>query len=118
MADFVFNRFIWKRGMQRGLAHWLIMWGTAIGAGHHLSPGVRLGPLQALHRERPGRLPRQRVRLRRGRVRDALWFGFFIFHGLVWSSLLVVAGVLLALRRRLRDQGVARFSSSARTSCR
>src|SRR5947208_462716 len=34
-------------------------------------------------------------------------FGFVVFHGLVWSSLLVVAGVLLALRRRLRDGGAA-----------
>src|SRR5207245_6675417 len=33
--------------------------------------------------------------------------GFFIFHGLVWSSLLVIVGVLLALRRRLRDHGAA-----------
>ena len=30
-----------------------------------------------------------------------------VFHGLVWSSLLVIAGVLLALRRRLRDHGAA-----------
>jgi len=34
-------------------------------------------------------------------------FGFLVFHGLVWSSFLVIAGVLLALRRRLRDHGAA-----------
>jgi hypothetical protein len=33
--------------------------------------------------------------------------GFMVFHGLVWSSVLVIAGVLLALRRRLRDHGAA-----------
>ena len=33
--------------------------------------------------------------------------GFFIFHGLVWSSILVIFGVLVALRRRLRDHGEA-----------
>src|SRR5262249_10133041 len=30
-----------------------------------------------------------------------------LFHGLVWASLLVIPGVLLALRRRLRDRGAA-----------
>jgi hypothetical protein len=33
--------------------------------------------------------------------------GHLIFHGLVWSSFLVIAGVLLALHRRLRDHGAA-----------
>lgn len=34
-------------------------------------------------------------------------FGFVIFHGLVWSSFLVIAGVMLAMRRRMRDHGAA-----------
>src|SRR6516165_2575086 len=29
---FVLNRFIWRRGRQRWLAHWLIMWGCLIAA--------------------------------------------------------------------------------------
>ena len=33
--------------------------------------------------------------------------GFVTFHILVWPSLLIVAGVFLALRRRLRDEGAA-----------
>jgi hypothetical protein len=33
--------------------------------------------------------------------------GHLIFHGLVWSSFPVIAGVALALRRRLRDHGAA-----------
>jgi len=32
---------------------------------------------------------------------------FIIFHGLVWSSFLVLAGVMLAFRRRMRDHGAA-----------
>src|SRR6185369_1146792 len=32
---------------------------------------------------------------------------FLIFHGLVWSALLVIAGVMLAMRRRMRDHGAA-----------
>jgi hypothetical protein len=30
---------------------------------------------------------------------------FLIFHGLVWSSFLVIAGVMLAFRRRMIDRG-------------
>ena len=33
--------------------------------------------------------------------------GFFLFHGLVWSSFLVIAGVMLAMRRRMREEGAA-----------
>ena len=34
-------------------------------------------------------------------------FGFLTFHGLVWSSILVIIGVMVSLRRRLRDHGAA-----------
>jgi hypothetical protein len=33
------------------------------------------------------------------------WIGFFIFHGLVWASLLVIPGVMIAMHRRMRDHG-------------
>jgi hypothetical protein len=33
--------------------------------------------------------------------------GFLTFHGLVWASFLVIAGVMLAMRRRMRDHGAA-----------
>jgi hypothetical protein len=32
---------------------------------------------------------------------------FLIFHGLVWSAVLVIGGVMLAMRRRMRDEGAA-----------
>jgi hypothetical protein len=32
---------------------------------------------------------------------------FLIFHGLVWASLLVIPGVMLAMLRRMRDEGAA-----------
>jgi hypothetical protein len=32
---------------------------------------------------------------------------FLIFHGLVWSSILVIGGVMLAMRRRMREEGAA-----------
>ncbi|HRQ40067.1 MAG TPA: hypothetical protein PLD25_19330 [Chloroflexota bacterium] len=34
-------------------------------------------------------------------------FAFFAFHGLVWSSFIVIAGVMLAMRRRMREEGAA-----------
>ena len=34
-------------------------------------------------------------------------FAFLIFHGLVWSAFLVIAGVMLAMRRRMCDHGAA-----------
>ena len=30
-----------------------------------------------------------------------------MFHGLVWASFLVIAGVMLAMRRRMREEGAA-----------
>ena len=35
------------------------------------------------------------------------FFAFLVFHGLVWSAFLVIAGVMLALRRRMREEGAA-----------
>jgi hypothetical protein len=34
-------------------------------------------------------------------------FAFLMFHGLVWSAFLVIGGVMLAMRRRMRDEGAA-----------
>jgi hypothetical protein len=33
---------------------------------------------------------------------------FLIFHGLVWSSILVIAGVMLAMRRRWMSKPLAK----------
>jgi hypothetical protein len=35
------------------------------------------------------------------------WFGFLVFHGLVWAAFLVIPGVMLAMRRRMRNEGAA-----------
>ena len=34
-------------------------------------------------------------------------FAFLVFHGLVWSAFLVIPGVMLAMRRRMIDEGAA-----------
>jgi hypothetical protein len=105
-ADFAGNRFIWRRGLLRGAAHWCIMWGC-------VSAFAITFPLVFgwVHFETPpGDLARYRVHifgLSAGEFTIASLFGFVVFHGLVWSSLLVIAGVLLAMRRRLRDAGTA-----------
>jgi hypothetical protein len=97
---FFANSFIWKRGLARGAAHWLIMWGCVIasaitfplvfgwihfefdGDGFDVYRIVLFGfSVTSIHVES--------------------WFAFFIFHGLVWASFLVIGGVMLAMRRRM-----------------
>ena len=104
--DIALNRFILRRGADRWLAHWLIMWGCVI-AGAITFPLV----FGWLHFEFiPHDLDRYRIFVFGFpafvfRV-DSL-AGVVIFHGLVWSAFLVIAGVMVAMRRRMRDEGAA-----------
>ena len=100
---FLANSFIWRRGIARGAAHWLVMWGCVLAAAitfplvfgwvHFEFAGDRFDVYQANLFGFP-----------------AFTFGiesligFVIFHGLVWASFLVIAGVMLAMRRRMRDR--------------
>ena len=102
--DFALNRFILRRGPLRWLAHWLIMWGCVLAAA--ITFPLVFG---WLHFE--------------PLVSDPEWYrvvvfgfptmsfptdslvAFLAFHGLVWSALLVIPGVMLAMRRRMRDEG-------------
>ncbi|HXI31796.1 MAG TPA: hypothetical protein VNG89_25335 [Vicinamibacterales bacterium] len=100
---FAANRFIFRRGRLRGAAHWLIMWGCVIAAAITF-------PLVWgwIHFETvPGRLDLYRTYLFGFPVLtfaiDSV-LGFVIFHGLVWSAILVIAGVMLAFRRRMVDR--------------
>lgn len=106
VSDFGLNLFILRRSRTRWLAHLFLMWGCLFAA-------VITFPLVFgwLHFETvPGDIESYRV----------LVFGFptitfpvssllafLIFHGLVWSSVLVIIGVMLAMRRRMRDEGAA-----------
>jgi hypothetical protein len=106
VASFALNDFIWRRGWHRGLAHWLIMWGCLLAAAVTF-------PLVFgwLHFESvPGDLSRYQI----------VVFGFpaftfpveslfahLTFHALVWASFLVLPGVMLAMRRRMRDRDAA-----------
>ncbi len=104
--DFALNRFVFRRGRMRWGAHVLIMWGCVIATA--ITFPLVFG---WVHFET---LPD-----------DFEWYrayvfgfpafafpihsivGFLVFHGLVWASILVVIGVMLAMRRRMRERGAA-----------
>ncbi|MBI3651463.1 MAG: MFS transporter [Acidobacteria bacterium] len=105
-GEFALNLFIFRRGKLRGGAHWLIMWGCLIAIA--ITFPLVFG---WIHFETT--------------ANDINWYrtyvfgfptfsfpihsllGFMIFHGLVWASFLVIAGVMLAMRRRMKDHGAA-----------
>jgi nitrate reductase gamma subunit len=110
VSDIALNRFIWARGKLRGLTHLLILWGCALAVA--ITFPLVFGWL-AFEME-PGKASIYRV----------VVFGFptftfpsdsivafFLFHGLVWASFLVIAGVMLAMRRRMREEGAAALQS-------
>lgn len=105
-VDVLMNRFILQRERIRGLTHLLIMWGCIIAVA--ITFPLVFGWLH--FRPVPGDLA----------LYEAVVFGFaafrfphdsalafFLFHGLVWASFLVIAGVMLAMRRRMREEGAA-----------
>ncbi len=102
IGDFVFNAFIWRRGWMRGAAHWLIMWGCVLAAA--ITFPLVFGWVHFEFADEGFELYRAHVF-----GFSAFTFGidsligFMIFHGLVWASFLVIAGVMLALRRRMRS---------------
>jgi hypothetical protein len=104
IVEFAANRFIFRRGVLRGAAHWLIMWGCVIAA-------LITFPLVWgwIHFETvPGNLDLYRAYVFGFAVTDfpiASLLAFVVFHGLVWSAVLVIAGVMLAFRRRMVDHG-------------
>jgi hypothetical protein len=105
-SDFALNRFIFRRNHARGLAHFFLMWGCLIGIA--ITFPLVFG---WIHFET---LPAD-VNWYRTYVFGFPTFafpvhsllGFAIFHGLVWASISVIIGVMLAMRRRMRDHGAA-----------
>jgi len=102
--DILANRFIVRRGGLRGVTHLLIMWGCLLAVAitfplvfgwlHFRPVPGDLALYEAVVFGFPAfRFPHESV------------VGFFLFHGLVWSAFLVIAGVMLAMRRRMRDEG-------------
>lgn len=110
VSDIALNRFIFARDRLRGLTHVLILWGCVLAVA--ITFPLVFGWL-AFESE-PGEPGLYRV----------IVFGFpafafpsdsvlafFLFHGLVWASFLVIAGVMLAMRRRMREEGAAAVQS-------
>jgi len=111
-VEFGLNHFIARRGVSRWGAHMLIMWGCVLAIAITFPLVFGWIHFETL----PG---------------DMNWYrtyvfgfptfafpihsvtGFLIFHGLVWSSILVIAGVMLAMRRRMRDHGAAALQQFA-----
>lgn len=106
VANFALNAFIWRRSRERWLAHWLIMWGCIVAAAITFPLVFGWVHFQTL----PDDLTWYRTYVfgfpTLAFPVDSL-FGFLVFHGLVWASFLVIAGVMLAMRRRMRDHGAA-----------
>ena len=104
--DVLINRFIWSRDWLRGITHLLIMWGCVLAIA--ITFPLVFGWLH--FRSIPGDLGWYRAYIF-GFPTFAFpvesIFGFLLFHGLVWSSFLVIAGVMLAMRRRMREEGAA-----------
>ena len=104
LGEFALNNFIWERSWSRGLTHLLILWGCILAAA--ITFPLVFGWLS--FESMPGRIATYRIMIFGFPTLvfpSESWAGFVIFHGLVWSAFLVIAGVLMAVRRRMRDEG-------------
>ena len=105
-ADFALNRFIFKRGQSRGIAHFFIMWGCVLAFAITFPLVFGWIHFETL----PGDLDSYRTFVfgfatTSFKIHSIV--AFLIFHGLVWSAFMVIAGVMLAMRRRMLDHGAA-----------
>ena len=103
-VEFAANRFIFRRARLRGLAHWLIMWGCVLAAA--ITFPLVWGWIHFQTVE--GNFDVYRTFVFGFPVAEfpvESLPAFIVFHGLVWASVLVIAGVMLAFRRRMIDHG-------------
>lgn len=112
ISDFSFNAFIHRRSKPRWAAHMLIMWGCLIAAAVTFPLVFGWIHFQTVE----GNFEWYRVYVFgfptfRFPIESLL--GFVIFHALVWASFLVIPGVMLAMRRRMREHGAASVQSFA-----
>ena len=105
-TDIATNQFIWSRGRTRWVTHMLIMWGCFIAAA--ITFPLVFGWLYFAPVANDPEWYRVVVF---GFPTIAFpaesWLAFLVFHGLVWSAFLVIPGVMLAMRRRMTDEGAA-----------
>lgn len=103
---FALNLFIWKRGRSRWAAHWLIMWGCILASAITFPLVFGWIHFETL----PGSFEWYRAYVfgvpTLAFPVDSI-LGFVTFHGLVWAAFLVIGGVMIAMRRRMREHGAA-----------
>lgn len=105
-GEFALNNFIFARDRNRGAAHWVLMWGCVLAVA--ITFPLVYGWLSFA--STPENIADYRM----------IVFGFptmtfpadsivafLAFHGLDISAVLVIAGVMLAMRRRMRDEGAS-----------
>lgn len=112
ILDFMANRFIWARHWLRGVTHLLIMWGTILAVA--ITFPLVFGWL--MFETVPGQPGVYRAfvfGLPTFSFAVGSLIGFLAFHGLVWSSILIVIGVMLAMRRRMREESAAALQTFA-----
>ena len=104
--DVLANRFILSRDRLRGVTHLLLMWGCGLAVA--ITFPLVFGWLH--FRTVPGDLSLYEVvafGFPAFRFPHDSAIAFVVFHGLVWASFLVMAGVMLAVRRRISEDGAA-----------
>ncbi len=112
LRDIATTTFIWRRSRTRWLTHMLIMWGCILAAA--ITFPLVFGWLHFV--PMPADPDWYRVVVFGFPTISfpaESWIAFSMFHGLVWSAFLVIPGVMLAMRRRMRDEGpvsVQRFA--------
>jgi hypothetical protein len=106
VGEFALNNFILARKRSRWAAHWVLMWGSALAIA--ITFPLVFGWLS--FRSTPENLSAyQAVVFGFPTITfpaDSI-LGFLMFHGLDIAAVLVIAGVMLAMRRRMRDEGAS-----------
>ncbi len=109
-GEFALNNFIFPRGRSRWAAHWVLMWGCILAIAitfplvygwlSFASTPENIGDYRMIVFGFPTvTFPA-----------DSL-LGWLAFHGLDISAVLVIAGVMLAMRRRMQDEGASAVQS-------
>lgn len=116
LRKLIIQDFVWRRGWDRWVGHMLIAVGCAIafaitfplvfGWVHfEMAPGIVDGDhkyIVSVFGFHASELPHEGI------------FSWFVFHGLVVASFLVIPGVMLAMYRRMRNPGAVAVQRFAR----
>ncbi|GAX91224.1 MFS transporter [Effusibacillus lacus] len=97
------QKFVFKRSLWRGIQHFLIAWGVLLSLA--ITFALVLGWMHfELVDPRTYSVVFFGIPLFRMGVDS--WLAFMIYHGLNWSGLMVLAGCIMALIRRVKDSKV------------